>query len=151
MKKKRIIEILGTAVAILVMATSVPIFATDLGGWDEEEGSFSLQNAEGYSLQTQKVDSLQNDISNISTTKAKSTAKHTGKSEKKLINGTTNKRAHGWTTWKGVYHYTTAQMKRYGKVVTTDTDWDTGGTEAISPWLAFDGESLGHAKTFYGN
>ena len=37
--------------------------------------------------------------------------KHTGKAEERTHNGTSQKRAHGWTTWVGKYHYTRARME----------------------------------------
>lgn len=81
-----------------------------------------------------------------------STVKHSGKAEKRTYKGTTQKRAHGWTTWVGVYHYTGARMAD-GDTVLTDSgrQWGNDGTEVIYPWWSFDGETLGSARTYYGN
>ena len=42
--------------------------------------------------------------------------KHTGKAEERTHNGTSQKRAHGWTTWVGKYHYTRARMEDWGAI-----------------------------------
>lgn len=85
-----------------------------------------------------------------------STAKHTGKAEKKEISGTTHKRAHGWTTWSGVYHYTRARLEK-GSTINGDSGrvWRSNGSEAISPWKPYtvSGGNLvdpGTARTYYG-
>lgn len=71
-----------------------------------------------------------------------------------MINGTTNKRAHGWTTWAGVRHYTHARMEKSGGgtvYTSSGRQWGTSGTEAISPWRAFKpNQDLGSARTYYG-
>lgn len=89
-------------------------------------------------------------------------AKHTGKSEEGHDGrGTTIKRAHGWTTWTGVKHYTQARMFKTGwrgadrKHLSTDSGqrWGKDGTEAISPWSPFNpdiGGTPGSAVTNYG-
>lgn len=128
--------------AIVVGAVAVPAGAanaSDLGGWSEETGSFSTSSAPtGVSVRAA----------------AASTVKHTGKAEETVKAGTTNKRAHGWTTWAGVYHYTTARMETYsGSVVynTSGRQWGTSGTEAISPWrAATKADGTGSARTYYG-
>lgn len=69
------------------------------------------------------------------------------------VNGKKYKRAHGWTTWPGVYHYTRARIEK-GNTVVTDSFrvWGSNGTEAYSPWAAFTTwGSPGTAKTYYGN
>lgn len=90
---------------------------------------------------------------------AAATPRHTGESETATISGTTNKRAKGWTTWVGKYHYTRAQMKSsawFSDTVLTDSGrkWGTNGTSATSPWSAFNPNKSGtpgSAKTFYGS
>jgi hypothetical protein len=86
------------------------------------------------------------------------TVNHVGKAETKTISGTSNKRAHGWTTWAGTRHYTTAQLEHYwpasGVIATSGRKYGTGGTEAISPWKAFNPNATsngnGQARTYYG-
>ena len=85
------------------------------------------------------------------------TVRHTGKAEQKSINGTTHKRAHGWTTWTGKYHYTRARLEK-GKTINGDSGhrWGTNGTEAVSPYRPFkviggNLESPGSARTYYGS
>ncbi|WP_030143224.1 hypothetical protein [Mycetocola saprophilus] len=128
----------AAAAVILIGAMLVPAAAAnaaDLGGWSEDTGVSSLSST-GFAA------------------RAASQAQHTGKAEQKSISGTTHKRAHGWTTWVGVYHYTNAQMEQFGggKVYTTSgRQWGTNGTEAISPWRKFSQNSdLGSARTYYG-
>ena len=72
-------------------------------------------------------------------------------------NGTTNARAHGWTTWVGQYHYTRARMTKWSDETEIFTDsmrqWGTDGTEAISPWYEMRpdlGKDKGMARTYYG-
>lgn len=86
------------------------------------------------------------------------TVNHVGKAETKTISGTSNKRAHGWTTWAGTKHYTTAQLEHTwpnsGVIATSGRKYGTGGTEAISPWRAFNpnasSSGFGQARTYYG-
>lgn len=86
------------------------------------------------------------------------TVNHVGKAETKTISGTSLKRAHGWTTWAGTRHYTTAQLEHYwpasGVIATSGRKYGTGGTEAISPWKAFNpnatSSGFGQARTYYG-
>lgn len=103
-----------------------------LGGWTEEEGSFS---------------------SILDSRSTKATVKHTGQADYRYSGVKQEKRAHGWTTWKNVYHYTTAQMHSLTGKVLSDSGrrWGTSGTEAISPYV-WVGEIPGSAKakTFYG-
>lgn len=78
--------------------------------------------------------------------------KHTGKAEERTHNGTSQKRAHGWTTWVGKYHYTRARMEDWGAILTdSGRQWGTDGTEAISPWWSFNGDTSGSARTYYGS
>ncbi|MGW9004243.1 hypothetical protein [Brevibacterium casei] len=92
----------GVAIAVVVsVASATAVSASEqqpqvYGGWSEEQG-------EVYSSS-----SSENPIVAFA-----SGVKHTGKAEEKTIKGTTNKRSHGWTTWKGVKHYTTARLERY--------------------------------------
>ncbi|MBO1096070.1 hypothetical protein FQS90_05935 [Enterococcus casseliflavus] len=112
--------------------TKVESNNTAIGGWSEDEGTFS---------------------NILETRAAKATVKHSGKAEYKNAGPNQEKRSHGWTTWSGVYHYTTAQMQSLtGKVLSTSgRKWGTSGTEAISPYV-WVGEIPGSApaKTFYG-
>jgi hypothetical protein len=58
-------------------------------------------------------------------------------------------RAVGETTWKGVYHYSRAQLVgRINGYVYADSgrEWDVDYTKAISPWRTKDYR----AKTYYG-
>lgn len=114
---------------------------SDLGGWEEGKGvSTAPANPERP----------------ITTHAAK--AKHTGKAESKIIKGTTNKRSHGWTTWKGVKHYTSARLEHYwpnsGVIASSGRKWGKNGTEATTKWVPFnpDKKSNGYGKatTYYG-
>lgn len=111
--------------------------STAVGGWTEENGYFV--NPQAYSKA----------IDSISTY---STPKHTGRAEYDNTDGKSKKRAHGWTTWVGVYHYTRARMED-GPGVLTDSlrQWGYDGTEATSPWWRFDGVTQGSARTYYGS
>lgn len=111
------------------------------GGWSESEGYVSF-----------------NDNNGIATCATEGSPIHTGKAEYKTINGTTNKRSHGWTTWKGVKHHTTARLEHNGlfckgKVIASAKDIGKNGTEAYTVWKPFkpnaccDGQ--GQAKTYY--
>lgn len=77
---------------------------------------------------------------------------HRGAAEEKVVNGTTHKRAKGWTTWVGVRHYTTARMES-GRTVLTSSgrQWGTSGTQATSPWfVANHTYGKGSARSYYG-
>ena len=74
-----------------------------VGGWSEEDGYFV--NPQAYSKAMED-----------GTTYA--SPKHTGKAEERTHNGTSQKRAHGWTTWVGKYHYTRARMEDWGAILT---------------------------------
>ncbi|MBB2925536.1 hypothetical protein [Cellulomonas cellasea] len=126
------------AVGIALPATSAS--AGDLGGWSEQAGAYVTPK-----------DRLRGSAVTIN-----STPSHTGQSEKTTIGGTTHKRAHGWTTWAGVYHYTTARQECGSTVLSTSNrQWGTSGTEAISPWVAFNPNvacsGVGSSRTYYGN
>ena len=110
--------------------------AADLGGWEEGSGAYSTDPSEPSVRGAASIASVQ----------------HTGQAEEKVVSGTTNKRAKGWTTWVGVYHYTTAQMERSGSVATSSgRQWGTNGTQAVSPWLkATPSLGKGSARTYYG-
>lgn len=108
-----------------------------IGGWSEEDGYFV--NPQAYSKAMED-----------GTTYA--SPKHTGKAEERTHNGTSQKRAHGWTTWVGKYHYTRARMEDWGAILTdSGRQWGTDGTEAISPWWSFNGDTSGSARTYYGS
>lgn len=129
---KKITNPVGVAalVALGLVLPATTANAADLGGWSEETPSSAIGPA--------------------------STVSHRGAVETKVISGTSNKRAHGWTTWTGVYHYTTAQLERGNGAVITSSGrkWGTSGTEAISSYKAFNPNAAdsgwGHAKTYYG-
>jgi hypothetical protein len=97
-------------------------------------------------------------VSQPPTPGARATVNHRGKAEFKTIGGTTNKRAHGWTTWAGTKHYTTAQLEKTwpssGVITTSGRKWGTGGTEAVSAYRAFNpnqtSDGYGQARTYYG-
>lgn len=144
MKRKFLISLL----ALTLLFNVTPASAATLdntnnsiaGGWDEETGYFSTTSEYNKSLK-----------SNVGIA---ATASHTGEREEKVINGTTNARAHGWTTWVGVYHYTRARMEDgWSDDILTDSGrvWGNDGTEAISPWLAFNPDVWDRARTYYGN
>lgn len=140
--KKQVIGFLAAALlAISIPGVALASSPVVLGGWSEDGGVIETQAADGIAL-----------LSDPS---------HTGKAETSLNSqGTTIKRAHGWTTWVGVYHYTTAQMEHSGflcngKVIkSSGRKWGTSGTEAISPWATFVPEmccgGTGQARTYYG-
>lgn len=110
-----------------------------IGGWDEETGYF--QNIEAYSK------SLTSEIMPFSE------VNHRGTREKDDSTSTTRYRAHGWTTWAGVYHYTRARMESSQGAVLTDSKrvWGYDGTEAVSPWWPFDPSINDKARTYYGS
>lgn len=111
--------------------------AADLGGWDENTGAFAhsstAQTDGGFAVAA--------------------APNHSGASEQKSINGTTHKRAKGWTTWVGVRHYTTAQMQHGNRVLTSSgRKWGTSGTQATSPWFKANTTiGKGSARSYYGN
>jgi hypothetical protein len=149
-KLARKFAVIGAAFAIggTVLLAAAPADATTaptpesgvVGGWTEGQGAFVV----GIGV--------------------RATANHVGKAESKTISGTSNKRAHGWTTWTtwttwaGTRHYTTAQLEHYwpasGVIATSGRKYGTGGTEAISPWKAFNPNATsggnGTARTYYG-
>jgi hypothetical protein len=132
-----VITALVTA-CVLVPATASN--ARERGGWSERSDT-TVTTTEGPA----RFDE---------TTRA--TVSHRGAAETKVINGTSNKRAHGWTTWAGVNHYTTAQLERGNGAVITSSGrkWGVSGTEAISAYRPFSPNAAdsgwGHAKTYYG-
>lgn len=109
-----------------------------IGGWDEETGYFL--NMEEYSK------SLANEVIPFSD------VDHRGTRERDDSTDTTRYRAHGWTTWVGVYHYTRARMESSQGAILTDSKriWGYDGTEAISPWWAVDPAINEKARTYYG-
>ncbi|OEI67886.1 hypothetical protein [Curtobacterium sp. ER1/6] len=110
-----------------------------LGGWSERDGTIG----QGRPLVGEDLRAGPN---------------HRGTAESTTIGGTSHKRAHGWTTWAGVRHYTTAQLEHYwpasGVIATSGRKYGTGGTEAVSPWKAFNpnapSNGNGQARTYYG-
>jgi len=137
MKKKIVTATTAALLTAALLVPAVPASATDRGGWDEETGTFTTSaggNDEGSS--------------------SARILNHRGTGETTSIGGTTHKRAHGWTTWTGVRHYTTARMENYsGSVVYNSSGrrYGTNGTEAISPWrAATPNTGPGSARTYYG-
>lgn len=146
---KKINKILILSMAIMIMGTcSMDVNAKEIiskeydnencaiGGWSEENGYYTNLQSYAKAFEYELMSSE---------------PKHTGKAEQQTIDGTTHKRAHGWTTWVGVYHYTRARMVD-GDTILTDSErqWGNDGTEAISPWWKFQYEIVGSAKTYYG-
>lgn len=127
------------ALGSLVLASpAIANTGSVFGGWSEDGGYYSL----------------------AATTRA-STPVHTGRAENsENAAGTSIKRAHGWTTWAGVYHYTRARLEHTcifqggTPIVDSGRVWGLNGTEAISPWATFNPNAccgnLGTAKTYYG-
>ena len=133
----------AAAVALSTLLIATPASATDTGretagGWSEISGSFS--------------------DGSVPRAGTFASVSHRGTAESRVIGGTTNKRAHGWTKWAGTRHYTTAQLEHYwpasGVIATSGRKWGTGATEAVSPWKAFNPNAAsngnGAAKTYYG-
>jgi len=126
----------GTATAHAATASTTATSADVLGGWSEKEGDWTTD------------DSL-TDLA---------IPNHRGISEYATINGTSHKRAHGWTTWAGTYHYTTAQLEHYwpasGVITTSGRRWNNNGSEAVTQYVAFNpnaaSNGYGEAKTYYG-
>ncbi|AEJ24704.1 hypothetical protein HKO46_08630 [Streptococcus equi subsp. zooepidemicus] len=118
------------------------IRAADYGGWSEETGYYTSVKA--FNASHQAVGSH--------TPKALlGVPRHTGRKEQSNL----LLRAHGWTTWVGVRHYTRARMTSYLSENNVYTDsgrvWGVGGTEAISPWYnTLHPENGAMARTYYG-
>ncbi|KQR44192.1 hypothetical protein ASF82_11845 [Frigoribacterium sp. Leaf164] len=131
---------MSIAVAALVVgAVALPAGvagAAELGGWDENTGWFSTSSGPEIGGRSAAVTAVN----------------HRGASEEKVVNGYTNKRAKGWTTWVGVRHYTTARMESGSTVLTSSgRQWGTSGTQATSPWfVANHTYGKGSAKSYYG-
>ncbi|MBW4828518.1 MAG: hypothetical protein KZY61_11145 [Clostridiaceae bacterium] len=137
MKKKVISGLLVLFIGISISGNIA--LANEGGGWSEDTGYYTENtNLNSYSVRSARS--------------TRSTPKHTGKRERKEIKGTTHFRAHGWTTWVGVRHYTRAQMQdRKGRMLTdSGRKWGTNGTEAVSPYLAFSPYRSDKAITRYG-
>lgn len=150
MKCKTIVSLLVISLCVTI---SYPAFAdgSDVdvyGGWDEDTGYFKTVSDYQSSLKAN---------SSLYQSSTTSSPSHTGKREKTTINGTTHSRAHGWTTWVGVYHYTRARMEEHfpflEDIVLTDSGriWGRDGTEAISPWWKFNQYVSDRARTYYGH
>ena len=95
------------------------------------------------------------DLGDLGDAQIASQVRHTGRSERTTISGTTHKRSHGWTTWVGVRHYTRARLVCGSRVIAdSGRRYGTSGTEAISPWTPFNPnkscDGYGRAKSNYG-
>lgn len=140
-------KIVAAACAVALMC-SIPSLSAmadtgnDIGGWSEDQGVYATQ-----AMQAESV------------TGAKSSPRHWGQTDWATFNGTTHKRAHGWTNWSGVYHYTTAQLEHHwpnsGVIASSGRQWGWNGTEAVSPWVGFrpnaTSNGYGQARTYWGN
>ncbi|EPH99055.1 hypothetical protein D920_01423 [Enterococcus faecalis 13-SD-W-01] len=129
--KKGVWKLVGVFI-ISLLFLPVTVNAEVFGGWDSEteanwESELNIQ---------------------------RSTPRHSGRKETTVISGNTAYRARGWTTWAGVYHYTTARMETRwtGSVLTTSGRvWGRNGTEAVSPWFRINSvQTDGVARTYYG-
>ncbi len=137
--RRLLMTVLGSFVlgSLLFTAPALADNVVVVGGWSEDSGYFTT-------LPASRAGQPQ----------------HTGQTEQRSVNGTTNKRAHGWTTWVGQYHFTRACMEHNGMFcngqIITDSQrqWGFDGTEAISPWTAFNPNkccgNLGSGRTYYG-
>lgn len=129
---KKFILSLVVVASVGFVFTPRTVNAEEIGGWSEEEGNYTNPNV----------------------LLPRASVNHRGRKESTVISGNSAFRAHGWTTWKGVYHYTTARMERHysGTVLTTSNrKYGWNGTEAISPWYRMSyGEDTSAARTYYG-
>lgn len=134
------------SIVFLVSGFAVPASANlgqVEGGWREDGGYFTSPTP---STSSDRVASA-----------ARGSVNHRGKAEEKIIRGTTHKRSHGWTTWKGVRHYTPARLEHYhggGVIISSGRQWGVNGTEAVTKWRAFNphakSNGYGTARTYYG-
>lgn len=143
-------KIRASLVAITVAAAGVVVpagsaSADGIGGWIEEEGDVVYHQ-----------DPLLGTAPG--TDGARSAPRHTGSAQTRVVNGTSQKRAVGRTTWNGVYHYTTARLEHTwpssGVIATSGRVWGVHSTSATSPWRSFnpkaDSNGYGIARTYYG-
>lgn len=130
---------------ILPTASASDLDGTIVGGWSEGSGYFVGSSATPENGE-------------IMPAAAPGKVRHTGRSERTTIRGTTHKRSHGWTTWRNVYHYTTARLEHQapysGVITTSQRQWGWHGTEAKTKWTAFNPNlpsgGVGRARTYYG-
>lgn len=147
--RKRIVRGLACATVVTATLLAVPAFGYEpitYGGWSEDSGAYVLfeDGQDGISLSGRSLGQPH----------------HGGEMQKSTNSeGTTIKRAHGWTTWTNAYHYTTARMEdtclvHKGTVFSSSGRvWGWNGTEAYSPWVAATrmNECMpGSARTYYG-
>lgn len=139
---KSVKEKIGVGLCTVAFACAIPTIGafalndTVSGGWSESAGYYS--------------GSILSDEGGISPC---STPNHYGQAQIANFNGTDHKRSYGWTSWQGVYHYTRAQMVRWGSVVAdSGRCWGWNETSAYSPWVAAQ-KDVGwpQAQTYYGN
>ncbi|MBE6483528.1 MAG: hypothetical protein E7Z96_01910 [Actinomycetaceae bacterium] len=131
---------------ILPTASASDLDGTVVGGWSEDGGYYTVSAAADSGDEIMPV------------TGKPGVVRHTGRSERTTIRGTTHKRSHGWTTWRNVYHYTTATLEHqppYGGVITSSgRQWGWHGTEAKTKWTPFNPHlpsgGIGQARTYYG-
>ena len=145
MKKKMLLII--ACFCVLLNCGSLVTAATNIsnervsGGWDEKTGYFSTVSEYNKARSTAHLASSSKPV-------------HKGKKESKEIDGTTNYRAHGWTTWTGKYHYTRARIEEWlFDTIYSDSErvWGYDSTEAISPWWPVDPNAWFIARTYYGD
>lgn len=137
MKRKFKVLTILSILTVLGLSQVGSIKASEIGYWDETDG---------YSI-----------TENLNSSKVRSKPKHTGKSEKKGIDGTDHKRAVGKTEWAGVYHYTRARlidktfMINWGTIEDSNRKWGTGKTTATTDWWPMNPDVYAQARTNYGN
>ncbi|MBO3723711.1 hypothetical protein J5X07_01455 [Actinomyces bowdenii] len=142
---KRALHVLvGAVLAATLIAPSVSAAQQGVegGGWSETTGSYSTSSG-GISAKRSFREGVPH---------------HSGEAQRKSINGTTHKRAHGWTRWNGVCHHTTAQLEHHwprGQVISSSgrvKRWHY--SEAWSSWVAYNpnarSNGYGLARTYYG-
>ncbi|OMD37994.1 hypothetical protein [Paenibacillus odorifer] len=144
MKKSMKLMLSSSLLSIALLATAVPGFADSVGktsgGWSESEGYYTNSSTSELRL---------------SVMASSSPDEHHGerKTRDALDNsGDIESAAYGYTVWKNVLHYTTAQMEdNKGTVRTTSgRQWGTGGTTAQSPWYRPGIFENSEARTYWG-
>ena len=141
---KRALHVLvGAVLAATLIAPSVSAAQAggEGGGWSETTGSYATSGGATTNRSFRE-----------------GVPDHRGEAQRKTVNGTTYKRAHGWTLWNGVCHHTTANLEHHwpkGSIISSSgrvKRWHY--TEAWSGWVAYDpharSNGFGIARTYYG-